>query len=144
MTSQWLRPSLCTVCDFFLSTQQKKKKPVFSIILSSMFQFLYLTEILFLGERLSGGNRVTTGWYQLYVTSHSRFTPPSQTMSAERRWNSSLRPKYRAKRFLNDVYASGDLLLCKFSQHYVNLKCVAAWKDHLLSKARMERQGKTL
>lgn len=47
-------------------------------------------------------------------------------------WNLLLTPKYRAEQFLNDLYASGDKLFCKFCQHNDDWKRVDMCKDTVL------------
>lgn len=53
----------------------------------------------------------------------------------------SLPPKFRAS-LTNDSCESGDVLLCKFSQHHVDWRRVDTRKDHLGSKAQVKNKEK--
>lgn len=55
----------------------------------------------------------------------------------------SLPPKCRAS-LTNDFCESGDVLLCKFSQHHVDRRHVDTCKDHQGSKAPVKDKEKTL
>lgn len=48
------------------------------------------------------------------------------------------------EQFLNDLYASGDKLFCKFCQHYDDWKRVDMCKDHVRSKARVKNKEDTM
>ena len=63
---------------------------------------------------------------------HGEAAAHSSAFFSEKLRNSTLTPQYRAEQFPNDLYLSGQLLLCKSCQHSVDWKCK---NEHILSKS---------
>lgn len=57
--------------------------------------------------------------------------------------NSSLTQNYGAEEFPNNLYVSGDKLLCEFRRHAVDWECVDTCKDHLGSEAHVKSKKNT-